>query len=80
MGGGRGGMYGHGGGGGFHGNDHHGPHHGGGGGFGGRGGHDDWGKRPGEDLDGPPSRMRKMDTRLVQGKMQFYLLWTCVCV
>ena len=58
-------MYGHGGGGGgFHGNDHHGPHHGGGG-FGGRGGHDDWGKRPGEDLDGPPSRMRKMDTRLV---------------
>merc|ERR1712037_776904 len=30
--------------------------------FGGRGGHDDWGKRPGEDLDGPPSRMRKMDT------------------
>ena len=67
MGGGRGGggMYGHGGGGGgFHGNDHHGPHHGGGG-FGGRGGHDDWGKRPGEDLDGPPSRMRKMDTRWV---------------
>ena len=71
-------MYGHGGGGGFHGNDHHGPHHGGGGGFGGRGGHDDWGKRPGEDLDGPPSRMRKMDTRLVQEKMQFYLLRKCV--
>ena len=73
-------MYGHGGGGGFHGNDHHGPHHGGGGGFGGRGGHDDWGKRPGEDLDGPPSRMRKMDTRLVQEKIQFYLLHICVCV
>jgi len=31
--------------------------------YGARGGHDDWGKRPGEDLDGPPSRMRKMDTR-----------------
>jgi len=28
-----------------------------------RGGYDDWGKRPGEDLDGPPSRMRKMDNR-----------------
>ena len=72
-------MYGHGGGGGFHGNDHHGPHHGGGGGFGGRGGHDDWGKRPGEDLDGPPSRMRKMDTRLVLEKIQFNLLRICVC-
>jgi hypothetical protein len=34
-----------------------------GGGFNGRGGgYDDWGKRPGDDLDGPPSRMRKMDT------------------
>ena len=33
-------------------------------GGGGRGGgYDDWGKRPGDDLDGPPSRMRKMDNR-----------------
>ena len=31
--------------------------------YGGRGGYDDWGKRPGDDLDGPPSRMRKMDNR-----------------
>lgn len=39
-----------------------------GGGFNGRlggggGGYEDWGKRPGDDLDGPPSRMRKMDTQ-----------------
>ena len=51
----------------------------GGGGFrgggGGRGGgyydggrgHDDWGKRPGDDLDGPPSRMRRMDARTPDG-------------
>lgn len=32
-------------------------------GGGGGGGYDDWGKRPGDDLDGPPSRIRKMDTR-----------------
>ena len=25
-------------------------------------GFDEWGKRPGDDLDGPPSRMRKMDS------------------
>lgn len=30
---------------------------------GGRPYNEDWGKRPGDDLDGPPSRMRKMDTR-----------------
>jgi hypothetical protein len=43
----------------------HGDRGGRGGGFNGRGGvggYDDWGKRPGEELDGPPSRMRKMDT------------------
>ena len=28
----------------------------------GRGGYDDWGKRPGDDLDGPPSRIRKMNS------------------
>jgi len=33
-----------------------------GGNFSGRGGFDDWGKRPGEDLDGPPSRIRKMNS------------------
>jgi len=30
---------------------------------GGRQYNEEWGKRPGDDLDGPPSRMRKMDTR-----------------
>ena len=29
--------------------------------------HDDWGKRPGEFLDGPPIRMRKMDSRSPDG-------------
>jgi len=34
-----------------------------GGNYSGRGGHyDDWGKRPGDDLDGPPSRIRKMNS------------------
>jgi len=37
-----------------------------GGGFNGRGGmsggYEEWGKRAGEELDGPPSRMRKMDS------------------
>ena len=34
-----------------------------GGGFNGRGGpgFEEWGKRPGEELDGPPRSMRKMD-------------------
>ena len=47
-------------------------HHRGGGGYsggGGRGGgHDDWGKRPGEYLDGPPNRIRKMDSRSPEGR------------
>jgi len=30
--------------------------------------HDDWGKRPGEYLDGPPSRLRKMDSRSPEGR------------
>ena len=39
------------------------------GGHGGRGGgHDDWGKRPGEYLDGPPNRIRKMDSRSPEGR------------
>jgi len=37
-------------------------------GHGGRGMHDDWGKRPGEYLDGPPSRLRKMDSRSPEGR------------
>jgi len=36
--------------------------------YGGRGMHDDWGKRPGEYLDGPPSRLRKMDSRSPEGR------------
>ena len=37
--------------------------------YGGRGGgHDDWGKRPGEYLDGPPSRLRKIDSRSPEGR------------
>ena len=28
----------------------------------GRAGYEDWGKRPGDDLDGPPSRIRKMNS------------------
>jgi len=50
---------------------HHyrGGHHGGYNGGGGRGGgHDDWGKRPGEYLDGPPNRIRKMDSRSPEGR------------
>ena len=52
-------------------------HRGGGGGRGGDGGyhgggrgggHDDWGKRPGEYLDGPPNRIRKMDSRSPEGR------------
>jgi len=60
--GGGGGGYGHGG----HGHGH-GP--GGRGGYngGGRGVTDDWGKRPGEYLDGPPIRIRKMDSRSPDG-------------
>lgn len=39
------------------------------GGHGGRGGgHDDWGKRPGEYLDGPPNRIRKMESRSPEGR------------
>merc|ERR1719445_1462723 len=45
---------------------HHGGYNGGGGGRG--GGHDDWGKRPGEYLDGPPNRIRKMDSRSPEGR------------
>ena len=43
-------------------------HHGGGGRGGGGGHHDDWGKRPGEYLDGPPNRIRKMDSRSPEGR------------
>ena len=39
------------------------------GGYGGRGGgHDDWGKRPGEYLDGPPNRIRKVQSRSPEGR------------
>ena len=53
----------------LHGRGSYGHGHGGRGGYngGGRGMNDDWGKRPGEFLDGPPIRMRKMDSRSPDG-------------
>ena len=54
-----------------HGRGGYGPGGGGGGGYngGGRVVNDDWGKRPGEYLDGPPIRVRKMESRSPDGRL-----------